>query len=241
MKRLFDILAASSGLLILSPLLLMMMFLVWLQDRHSPFYIANRIGKNGVPFKMVKLRSMVINADKSGVDSTASDDKRITTVGKFIRRFKLDELMQLWNVLLGDMSVVGPRPNVAADTARYTEEERELLTARPGITDIASIVFSDEGDILEGSQNPDLLYNQIIRPYKSRFAIIYVRNQTLSFDIFLILQTIIGIANKKQALMNLHRRLVKLNVDQNLLDVCLRQSSLKPAAPPGSDTVVQSL
>src|ERR1700730_16871292 len=102
MKRLFDVIGASCGLLATRPLLLPVMFLVWWQDRHSPFYVAPRVGQNDRSFRMVKLRSMVVNADRSGVDSTGANDRRITPVGQFIRRFKLDELTQLWNVLLGD-------------------------------------------------------------------------------------------------------------------------------------------
>jgi len=106
LKRLFDVTASGAGLLLASPVLLPVMFLVWWQDSHSPFYIAPRVGKNDRPFKMIKLRSMVINADKSGVDSTGENDNRITAVGHFIRRYKLDELTQLWNVFKGDMSLV---------------------------------------------------------------------------------------------------------------------------------------
>ena len=112
MKRLLDILAALIGLILLSPVLLIVCFLIWRQDHHSPFYIAPRVGKNEKTFNMVKLRSMVIGADKSGVDSTSAQDPRITPIGNFVRKFKLDELTQLWNVLKGDMSLVGPRPNV---------------------------------------------------------------------------------------------------------------------------------
>jgi lipopolysaccharide/colanic/teichoic acid biosynthesis glycosyltransferase len=148
-KRIFDIVASATGLLVASPILLPVMFLVWKQDRHSPFYVAPRVGRGEKPFKMVKLRSMIINADKSGVDSTGSNDRRITPVGHFIRRYKLDELTQLWNVLKGDMSLVGPRPNVKRETDLYTLEEKKLLSVKPGITDFASIVFSDEGDILK--------------------------------------------------------------------------------------------
>ena len=142
MKRLFDINVSLIGLLVLSPVLLPVMFLVWRQDGHSPFYIAPRVGKGERIFRMVKLRSMVINADKSGVDSTSGNDSRITSVGHFIRRYKLDELTELWNVLLGDMSLVGPRPNVQRETNLYSEVEKELLSVRPGITDFSSIVFS---------------------------------------------------------------------------------------------------
>ena len=120
-KRLVDILASFFGLLIASPILLLVMFLVWKEDRKSPFYIAPRSGKNGATFKMVKLRSMVVGADKLGVDSTSGNDMRITPIGHKIRRYKLDELIQLWNVLIGDMSLVGPRPNVKSETDLYTD------------------------------------------------------------------------------------------------------------------------
>ena len=164
MKRLIDFILALIGLILCSPVLIPVIFLVWIQDWHSPFYIAPRMGKDEVQFKMLKLRSMIINADKSGVDSTASNDKRITGVGRFIRKYKLDELSQLWNVLLGDMSLVGPRPNVKRETDLYTKEEKILLTVRPGITDFSSIVFSDEGEILKNQVDPDIAYNQLIRP-----------------------------------------------------------------------------
>ena len=173
MKRLFDIFASAVGLLVFAPILLAVMFLVWWQDRRSPFYIAPRVGKDMRPFKMVKLRSMIANADASGVDSTSADDERITPVGHFIRRYKLDEVTQLWNVFKGDMSLVGPRPNVKRETDLYTDEEKRLLSVRPGITDFASIVFADESEILEGREDHDLAYNQLIRPYKSVRAILY--------------------------------------------------------------------
>jgi lipopolysaccharide/colanic/teichoic acid biosynthesis glycosyltransferase len=127
LKRLFDVTASAFGLVLASPVLLPVMFLVWRQDWYSPFYVATRVGLNNQPFKMIKLRSMVINADKSGVDSTSTNDNRITAVGQFIRRYKLDELTQLWNVIKGDMSLVGPRPNVKRETDLYTPVERKLL------------------------------------------------------------------------------------------------------------------
>src|ERR1700730_9961923 len=142
MKRLFDIVGASCGLLIASPVLLIVMFLIWWEDKHSPFYVAARVGKDGRPFRMVKQRSMTVNADRTGVDSTAANDRRITPVGHFVRRFKLDELTQLWNVLFGDMSLVGPRPNVKREIDLYTSVERRLLQVKPGVTDISSILFS---------------------------------------------------------------------------------------------------
>lgn len=239
-KRLFDFFAALFGLLLFSPLLLPVMFLVWWQDKHSPFYIAPRVGKNEKMFSMVKLRSMVINADKSGVDSTSASDNRITPVGQFIRAYKLDELTQLWNVFLGEMSLVGPRPNVKRETDLYTSEEKILLTMRPGITDIASIVFSDEGEILAGRDDPDLSYNQLIRPYKSRLSLVYVRHSSIVLDVKLILLTALAIVDKQRALDYVNGMLVSLNVDAKTIEVAKRIEPLIPTPPPGSDKVVES-
>ena len=174
-KRVFDFTAAFSGLLIFSPFLTVVIITIWLQDFKSPFYISDRVGKNEKVFSIVKLRSMVVDADKTGVDSTASNDARITVVGHVIRKYKLDELSQLWNVLKGDMSLVGPRPNVQRETNLYTQKEKELLQVKPGITDFASIVFADEGQILSDKENPDLAYNQLIRPGKSELGLFYIQ------------------------------------------------------------------
>ncbi|GIW56022.1 MAG: hypothetical protein KatS3mg082_2426 [Nitrospiraceae bacterium] len=138
-KRLMDITVSAVGLIVFFPLLLPITIAVWMYDWHSPFYVAERVGRGGRLFRMIKLRSMVVN--RSTVDSTAADDPRITPIGRFIRRYKIDELSQLLNVLKGDMSLVGPRPNVKRETDLYTAEEKKLLTVNPGITDLASIVF----------------------------------------------------------------------------------------------------
>ena len=237
-KRLIDFFSSALGLLLVSPVMLPVMLLVWLQDRHSPFYIADRAGFRGKNFRMVKLRSMVINADKSGVDSTSTNDRRITAVGHFIRRFKLDELSQLWNVIIGDMSLVGPRPNVASEVARYTEEEMGLLEAKPGITDISSIVFSDEGDILSDSEDPDLDYNRLIRPWKSRLGLLYIENQGLLLDLSLIALTVVAIVSKRRALMALSWILHRLDAPDELIAVSERRTELAPHAPPGANRPV---
>ncbi len=239
-KRLMDITAAAASLLILSPILVMVSFIVFLQDFHNPLYIAPRVGKQRKMFKMMKLRSMIVAADRSGVDSTSSDDKRITWIGHFIRKIKLDEITQLWNVLIGDMSLVGPRPNVERDVAIYTEEELHLLDVRPGITDFSSIVFSDEGDILEGSENPDLDYNQLIRPWKSRLGIFYIRHQSILLDIKLILLTVTSIISRQKALNGINRILSKLSADEKLIEIVKREAKLIPFPPPGSDSIVTS-
>lgn len=240
MKRLLDIILATMGLILATPVLLPVMFLVWKQDGSSPFYIAPRVGVGGAPFSMVKLRSMVKNADRSGVDSTAADDSRITPIGHFIRRYKLDEITQLWNVLRGDMSLVGPRPNVKRETDLYTEQERRLLGVRPGITDFASIVFSDEAEILKGQGDPDIAYNQLIRPGKSLLGLYYIEHRSLWLDMQLIVLTVIAIWSRERALRGVQRILRSLGADKGLLDLASRRNALLPMPPPGSTKLVTS-
>ena len=240
MKRLFDVIASFFGLLMASPVLLPVMFLVWRQDGHSPFYVAPRVGKDGVPFKMMKLRSMVVNADKTGVDSTGANDRRITRVGHFIRRYKLDELTQLWNVLKGDMSLVGPRPNVQRETDLYTPVERKLLTVKPGITDYSSIVFSDEGDILKDQPDPDIAYNQLIRPGKSMLGLFYIESRSFLLDIQLCWLTVVAILSRQTALSRIQVLLQKQGADSSLLEIAARQKPLTPRPPPGGNKVVTS-
>jgi lipopolysaccharide/colanic/teichoic acid biosynthesis glycosyltransferase len=240
MKRLFDILASLGGLILTAPLLIPVCVLIWLQDFASPFYIAPRVGKNGKIFKMVKLRSMVTNADKSGVDSTGANDKRITPIGKFVRSYKLDELSQLWNVLKGDMSLVGPRPNVQREVNLYTDAESRLLNVRPGITDISSIVFADEGEILKDSVDPDIAYNQLIRPWKSRLGLLYVENSSLALDLKLIFLTIVAIISREQALAGVQKILDELGAPETVKRAAKRQEKLTPCPPPGAQAVVMS-
>jgi len=237
-KHLLDISASSLGLLLLSPVLLIVMFLIWRQDRHSPFYIAPRVGKNGKLFNMIKLRSMLVGADKTGVDSTSADDSRITPVGHFVRRYKLDEFTQLWNVLKGDMSLVGPRPNVKRETDLYTTVERKLLSVRPGITDFASIVFSDENEILEDCEDADIGYNQLIRPWKSRLGILYVENQNLFIDFQLIYYTLVAILFQDKALLGINKILHHIHAPETVIEVSKRNKQLMPFPPPGSDCIV---
>lgn len=235
MKRLVDIVISLIGLLISAPLLLPVIIIIWLQDFRSPFYIAPRVGKNGRDFKMVKLRSMVVGADRTGVDSTSNKDPRITPIGRFIRAYKLDELSQLWNVLIGDMSLVGPRPNVRKAVEQYTPFELHLLSVRPGITDISSIVFSDEGDILKESKDPDLDYDRLIRPWKSRLGILYVENYSLSLDLHLVILTGIAVFSREKALVGIERILWALRADETLIRVASRTGPLTPTIPPGAE------
>ena len=239
-KRLLDIVISLMGLICFSPILLIVLILVWMGDKKSPFYIPPRVGKKGIIFYMVKLRSMVVNADKLGIDSTSNNDQRITPVGKIIRRYKLDELVQLWNVLKGDMSLVGPRPNVKAEVDLYTDVEKELLLVKPGITDLSSIVFSDEGKILENKEDPDLTYNQLIRPWKSRLGLIYIKHQSILLDVEIIIYTLVAFISKRTALNWVSKKLANYGVDQNLVNISKREIELFPYPPPGSDFVVTS-
>jgi lipopolysaccharide/colanic/teichoic acid biosynthesis glycosyltransferase len=237
-KRFFDVLVSLVGLVFFLPILIPVLFLIWKYDKQSPFYIAPRVGKNGKIFKMLKLRSMVVNAEKTGVASTSNSDFRITPIGHKIRKYKLDELLQLWNVLLGDMSLVGPRPNVKAETELYTNIEKSLLSVKPGITDFSSIVFSDEGKILENKKDPDLAYNQLIRPWKSRLGLVYIEHQSIINDIQIIIYTQVALISKPKALNWVSKKLEKLGVSKDLVDISKRESKLVPFPPPGLDKII---
>lgn len=239
LKRFFDILISFIGLLFFSPILLPVLIMIWSYDKKSPFYIAPRVGKNGRIFKMVKLRSMIVDADKKGIDSTSNSDLRITPIGKKIRKYKLDELTQLWNVLLGEMSLVGPRPNVKIETDFYTISEKKLLSIKPGITDFSSIVFSDEGKILEDKRDPDLAYNQLIRPWKSRLGLIYVNHRSFLLDLEIMIITMISLLSKRKALNLLTKKLQILNVDREIINISKREVELYPYPPPGQDHIVE--
>lgn len=225
-KRTLDLLVALTGLIVLSPLLATILFLVWRQDGHSPFYAAERAGMRGRSFKMIKIRSMTVNADRTGVESTSADDNRITALGHFIRRWKLDELSQLLNVLKGNMSLVGPRPNTLRGVASYSSAERRLLEVRPGITDFSSIVFSDEGAILAGSTDPDADYDRLIRPWKSRLGLFYVDHASPMLDLQLIWLTLVAIFDKPTALARISRLLARFGAGSELREVSLRRSPL---------------
>lgn len=226
MKRVLDLTLSAAGLVAASLPLIVVLLLVWLQDRRNPLYRGERIGRHGKPFRMAKVRSMVVGADRSGVESTSASDLRITPLGHAIRRMKFDELPQLWNVLRGQMSLVGPRPNTAHAVADYSSRERALLAVRPGITDISSIVFSDEGEIIKGFADPDEAYNRLIRPWKSDLGLLYVEQSSVGLDMKLIWLTIVAVLDKRAALRRLGPLLVQLGAPDLLIDVCRREIDL---------------
>jgi lipopolysaccharide/colanic/teichoic acid biosynthesis glycosyltransferase len=193
LKRAFDFVSSLVGLILISPVLVALTILIKKEDLGPVFYRGVRVGRFGKPFRIFKFRTMVVHAEKFGGPSTADDDPRITRVGKFIRKFKLDELPQLINVLKGEMSIVGPRPEVQMYVDMFTEEEKAILSVRPGITDWASIWNPDEGAILAGSPDPEETYMEKIRPEKIRLQLKYVRERTFWNDLKIIAQTIITI------------------------------------------------
>jgi lipopolysaccharide/colanic/teichoic acid biosynthesis glycosyltransferase len=196
LKRLFDFAASGFGLLAFLPLLIFIAVWIKLDSAGPVFYRGRRAGRNGKSFGIFKFRSMVTNADKIGGPSTSGDDPRVTRSGRFVRKFKLDELSQLLNVLKGDMSLVGPRPEVVDKAAELTGQYARIMELRPGITDWASIWNADEGGLLAGTRDPDAAYEKIIRPTKLKLQLYYCDTRTFLGDVKLILYTVWKIARK---------------------------------------------
>lgn len=179
MIRFFDIIFSGIGLIILSPLFLVLYILIRLESKGGGFYSQQRIGKDGVPFNLYKFRSMRKDADKKGLITVGGHDPRITRIGYFIRKYKLDELPQLFNVLKGDMSLVGPRPEVEKYSKLYTPEQRKVLSVVPGITDWASIEYVDENVILGKAEDPDKAYIEQVMPDKIKYNMKYINNRSV--------------------------------------------------------------
>jgi lipopolysaccharide/colanic/teichoic acid biosynthesis glycosyltransferase len=193
-KRLFDVVAASMGFILCSPLLCIIAGLIKLDSPGSVFYRGVRTGRYGQPFRIFKFRTMVPNAERLGGGSTGKDDPRVTRLGRLLRRYKLDELPQLLNVLRGEMSLVGPRPELPQYTMLYTEEEQRILSVRPGITDYASMEFVHLGDIL-GNEAPDRVYEEHVRPIKNALRLRYVQEQTFRGDMAIIFRTLLKLVS----------------------------------------------
>ena len=194
MIRVFDIVFSGIGLILLSPLFLIVYILIRLESKGGGFYVQVRIGKDGKPFKLYKFRSMRTGADKGSLITVGGHDPRITKMGYFIRKYKIDELPQLWNVFIGDMSLVGPRPEVERYTRLYTEEQNKVLSVRPGITDWASIEYVDENVILGQAEDPDKAYIEQIMPDKIRYNMKWIENQGVLEYFKIIFSTFFKIA-----------------------------------------------
>lgn len=192
-KRLFDIVFSLIGLILLLPLLLIIALIIIIESRGSVFYKQVRVGKDNTNFKIFKFRTMFVGSDKKGLLTVGNKDPRVTKTGYFLRKYKLDELPQLINVLLGNMSFVGPRPEVRHYVNFYSKDDLIILTVKPGITDYASIYFRNEVEILKASDNPEKLYIEQILPKKIALNKQYIENNSLFTDIKIILKTILTI------------------------------------------------
>jgi len=191
MKRIFDFLTSFLGLILVSPLLLIIAVLIKLDSPGPVFYRGERVGQHGKIFRIFKFRTMVPNAEKLGGPSTAADDPRLTKFGKFLRRHKLDELPQLINILKGEMSLVGPRPEVPSEVALYDPETKEIiLSVKPGLTDLATLENLHEEEVLKGAKDPHEAYRRLIQPQKLRLAKEYVKKRSFWLDLKIILKTL---------------------------------------------------
>lgn len=192
-KRIFDVVASGIGLIVISPVLVLISVLIKIDSRGPVFFKQKRVGKNNEIFEIYKFRTMVNDAEKIGRQITVGNDNRITNIGKFIRKYKIDELPQLINVFRGEMSLVGPRPEVPRYVELYSENQKQILLVQPGITDYASIEFRNENDILGKSSNPDKEYIENIMPAKIKLNLKYINEVSLFTDIKIIIKTVICI------------------------------------------------
>ncbi len=190
MKRVFDIIFSFIGLILLLPFFIIIALFIAIDSRGGIFYKQIRVGKNGNDFKLFKFRSMKTNSDKGSLLTVGGRDSRITKIGYFIRKYKIDELPQLINVLLGDMSLVGPRPEVRRYVELYNEQQKMVLTVKPGITDYASIEYSNENELLGKAENPEQTYINEIMPAKLNLNLKYIAEQGMKTDVKIILRTI---------------------------------------------------
>lgn len=197
-KRMFDIVFSLISLIVLLPFIILISVLIIIDSRGGVFYKQIRVGKNNSDFSLYKFRTMHKNAEKKGLLTIGSNDARITRIGYFLRKFKIDEWPQLFNVLIGDMSVVGPRPEVRKYVELYDEEQKQVLEIRPGITDYASIKYIAESDLLSKSNNPEKTYIEQIMPEKLKINLIYKKNPSVITDLKIVLLTILKIVRIKR-------------------------------------------
>lgn len=193
MIRFFDFILSLVGLVVLAPIFIVLAIWIKIDSKGPVFYKQVRVGQNGIDFNLFKFRSMVVDADKKGLITVGGRDPRITRSGYFIRKYKLDELPQLINVLLGDMSLVGPRPEVRKYVDLYTDEQQKVLSVKPGITDYASIEYMDENEILGKSNDPEKTYIEEIMPEKIKYNMKYIQNKNVSEYFKIIFLTLLKI------------------------------------------------
>ena len=194
-KRIFDILFSLQGLIFLLPVFIIIALIIVFDSKGGVFYFQNRVGKNNRDFKLIKFRTMFSNSEKKGLITVGDKDSRITKTGIWLRKYKIDELPQLFNILIGDMSFVGPRPEVRKYVDLYNERQKRVLTVKPGLTDYASLEYINESEILGGFSDPEKAYIEKIMPAKSELNLKYIREQGLITDIKILYKTLTNIFN----------------------------------------------
>lgn len=192
-KRLFDLFAALIGLLILSPLFILLCIIIPVNSKGAPLFRQKRVGRGNRDFFLYKFRTMYTDSDKKGLLTVGGKDRRITTIGYYLRKYKIDEIPQLINIIKGDMSIVGPRPEVRKYVDMYNPRQMQVLNVRPGLTDLASIKYVNENEILGASDDPEKTYIEKIMPEKLELNLQYINNQSFIYDIKLICNTIAAI------------------------------------------------
>jgi lipopolysaccharide/colanic/teichoic acid biosynthesis glycosyltransferase len=220
LKRTFDIVVAGAALVATTPLLVVVASAIRLDSKGSVLFAQTRVGRKRAPIRTLKFRSMVTDAERRGPQITTSGDPRITRVGKFLRRTKLDEIPQLWNVVRGDMSIVGPRPEVPAYVALYPAEWSDVFNVRPGLTDHASLVFRHEEELLARASDRDRAYREVVMPMKLALALDGVRKASLRYDIEIVVRTALAILGRssesdRAILAEARRRIDDLNAKEN--------------------------
>ncbi|MEX1147265.1 MAG: sugar transferase [Sphingomonadales bacterium] len=241
LMRMVDVIGGLVGTIVGAPFIMLAMLAIWLEDRHSPFYVAERVGAGGKSFRFIKLRSISGGNGVRADEIISARDPRVTRLGHFLRASKIDELPQFWHVLAGQMSLVGPRANVRSIVDSFTAEERRIVSVRPGITDLASVVFLNLGKVLADSPNPKLDYNRLVRPWKSRLALIYVDNPSFGLAVRIMALTVLAFFSHDRALRGVSRIAQRFGSDPKLPQMVLSKNRLEPYPPPGADEVISSL
>lgn len=231
-KRALDLVGGLLALLLSLPVVGVVAALIWLQDRHNPFFVSRRVGRAGREFRLVKLRSMTPHAERSGVNTVIAGNPQVTRIGRFIRATKIDELPQFLHVVAGTMSLVGPRPNLPQLVAEYSQEERGLLTVKPGVTDLSSIAFADLSERLAGEADANVAYDELIRPWKGYLGLLYVRHRVLWLDLACIGLTLWTLVSRRGAARALGPLLRRLAAEPDLVEIVTHERPLRAARRP---------
>lgn len=233
-KRPLELIITIMALAIAAPVVLPILGIVWSRDLRPPIRLATRIGKNGRPFRLATLRATTATAVPTANLPDARRSAEPDWLDRITRKLRFDTLLPLCNVIAGHMSLVGPQPSLPSEAAGFTSIEKRLLDVRPGVTDFAAIVFADECDILRNSADPELDFNRLIRPWKSRLGLFYIENRSLALDRDLLLATCVSIGSRRRGRALIERRLAELEAPPEIREIASRRVALAPCLPPGA-------